>query len=220
MDGWERISRTEAGYPGALEICLGEEAPERLWWVGDLGLLDGPLVALLCSRVCTGTAATLTYDIVQRLRHTGCTVASGWQSPMEKESLRLLLKSPRPVVAGLARALPGARLGSDWRKAVSAGRMLVLSACPPEVKRVTADTAAARNLMLAALARRVFVAHAAPGGRTETLVKRLADGGKPVYCLAGTVLLAFPGQRRVDLSVPNGMNADLIYELTSGRVSL
>jgi predicted Rossmann fold nucleotide-binding protein DprA/Smf involved in DNA uptake len=213
------IGRAESGYPGSLEVVLGDDAPERLWFTGNFDLLNRPGVAFFCSQGCTGLEATLTYDIVQLFRDEGCTVAGGWQSPMEQEALNLLLKSPHPIIAGLARALPNARLPPAWKSALTTGRMLVVSACPPEGRRVTSASAAQRNLVIGALADRVFVAHLRPGGRTDRLANRLVRSGKPVFALRGAMLTAESGNRCLNLSEPNSMNEGLIRALVSGMLA-
>ncbi|MBI4198933.1 MAG: hypothetical protein HY535_00460 [Chloroflexi bacterium] len=43
--------------------------------------------------------------------------------------------------------------------------------------------AALRNDFVAALARQVFVAHAAPGGKTEAFARKVLDWGKPLLTL-------------------------------------
>jgi hypothetical protein len=52
------------------------------------------------------------------------------------------------------------------------------------LKRATAETAAFRNEFVAALADRVFAAHAAPGSSTETFCRRVLERGKPLLTFA------------------------------------
>ena len=68
--------------------------------------------------------------------------------------------------------LPGARHRGDAHPAglarpLDEGRMLALSPFPSVQRRPTAALAARRNEYVAELAARVFIAHAAPGGRTR-----------------------------------------------------
>ena len=54
---------------------------------------------------------------------------------------------------------------------------------PATARRPTADLAAQRNDLVASLASRVFIAHAAPGSKTEAFARKLADFGKPLLTL-------------------------------------
>ena len=177
--------REQPGYPGELERALEREAPPTLWLAGDPAILERPGTALFCSRRCTGIAATRTFDVAQQLRDAGVTVMGGFHSPLEQECLRLLLKSPHPVVVGWGRSLVGARLPPAYRRPMSEGRLLLVSACGETVRRVTRESARMRNLVLAALADRVLVTSAEAGSETARLCRCVVAWGKPLFCLAG-----------------------------------
>src|SRR5438876_1122861 len=109
-------------------------------------------LALLCSVRCPGALILRTYDLARALRDAGVTVASGFHSPMEQECLRLLLRGRQPVVVCPARSVERMRLPAEWKPAIEAGRLLVLSPFAPHQRRMTADLAAKRNAFVAALA--------------------------------------------------------------------
>ncbi len=148
--------------------------------LGNLRLLDEPLTALFCSNRCPGDLILKTYDIARAMRDAGVPVISGFQTRMEKECLRLLLRGEQPVVVCPARGIDNMRIPRDWRPALDDGRLLVLSPFPATVRRPTAELAAQRNELVASLASRVFIAHAARGSKTEAFACRLADAGKPM----------------------------------------
>jgi len=50
LAGCGGITRVSEGYPQALRVRLGLDAPGCLWYKGDLSLLDGPMAALVGSR--------------------------------------------------------------------------------------------------------------------------------------------------------------------------
>ena len=50
-------------------------------------------------------------------------------------------------------------------------------------KRMTAELAAARNRYVAGLADALFIAYAAPGGKTEALAREALAAGEPVLHL-------------------------------------
>ena len=117
------------------------------------------------------------------MRDGGVPVIGGFQTPMEKECLHLLLRGSQPVVVCPARSIHKMRIPRDWRDPLKDGRMLVLSPFPSSQRRPTAELAAQRNELVAKLARRVFIAHAAPSGKTEAFAHRLAASGKPLLTL-------------------------------------
>jgi len=75
------------------------------------------------------------------------------------------------------------RVPAEFYKALTEGRLLLLSSFNDAERRVTAELAAYRNRFVAALADRVLFVHAAPGGRTEALALEVIGWGKPVYTL-------------------------------------
>ena len=156
---------------------------ESLYIVGLPAILDRPMVALFCSAKCPGKLILDTYDLAKQFRERGITVISGFHSPMEEECLRILLRSPHPVIWCLARGM-FKRIPTkpvDCRAAIAEGRLLIISPYKDNVHRVTARTAAARNRIVADLAAAVVVAHAAPGSKIEALTLELLAAGKPVY---------------------------------------
>ena len=151
--------------------------------LGNETIFDRLKVSLLCSSKCPGKLILDTYDLCQRFRAEGITVISGFHSPMEEECLRILLRSPHPVIWCLARCLlkqiPSKPV--DCRTAVSEGRLLIVSPFADGVRRVTAETAIIRNRYVAAAANAVVVPHAAPGSKVEDLSLDLLAAGKSLY---------------------------------------
>ena len=150
---------------------------------GNLDLLDEPLTALFCSGRCPGDVILKTYDLARAMRDAGVPVIGGFQTPMERECLRLLLRGGPPVVICPARGIDTMRIPRDWRPALDDGRLLVLSPFPATVRRPTEEFATRRNELVASLASWVFIAHAAPGGKTEAFAHKLVESGKPLLTL-------------------------------------
>ena len=75
------------------------------------------------------------------------------------------------------------RLSTAWRRPLADGRLLLASPFPDTQRRPTARLAAERNAFVAALATRVFVAHAAPAGKTELFCRHLRALGKTLLTL-------------------------------------
>jgi len=99
---------------------------------------------------------------------------------MERECLTLLLRARQPVIICPPRSINGMRISSEWREPLQENRLLLLSPFPHNQRRATAETAMLRNRFVASLADEIFIAHAAPGSRTEAFCKELLAQGKPV----------------------------------------
>lgn len=139
------------------------------------------MLAIFCSVRCPGDLILRTYDLARELRHMNVTlIVGGFHSPMERECLTLLLWGKQPIVICPARSLVGMRLPPKWRQPLDAGRLLLLSPFPPTAHRVTVSTALARNRFVAPVADHVFVAHAAPGSKTEEFCREVLRSGKPL----------------------------------------
>ena len=157
--------------------------PPETACIGNRRLLDQRLTALFCSHRCPGDLILKTYDLARAMRDAAVPVIGGFQTPMERECLRLLLRGEQPVVVCPARGIDNLRLPRDWRPALDEGRLLVLSPFPATVRRPTAELAAQRNNLVADLSQQAFIAHAAPGSKTEAFARYLADAGKPLLTL-------------------------------------
>ena len=165
------ISPGDPRYPPRLLHRLGPDGPPQLTALGNLELLSRPTTALFCSTRCPGKLILRTYDQAAQWRDAGHCVVSGFHSPVEKECLRILLRGEPPIIICPARGLPK-RIPPDWKKPLADGRLLILSIFPQNESRITADLAARRNELVAALADEVFVAHATPGGRLERSLRQ------------------------------------------------
>lgn len=175
-----RITPDDAVWPRLLTARLGVSAPPELTALGNLDLLGLPKTALFCSARCPGHVILTTYDQAAKWRDAGRCVVSGFHSPVEKECLHILLRGSQPIIICPARALPR-RVPPDWKKPLTAGRLLILSAFTATAKRITAELAARRNEFAAVLADEVFIAHTTPGGQLQSMLQTIQRwAGKPI----------------------------------------
>lgn len=136
--------------------------------------------AFFCSVRCPGNIILKSYDLAQKWRVEGQPVMGGFHSPVEKEVLKIMLRSTAPVCVVLARGLPK-RPPSEFRKPIDEGRMILASPFDGRTKRATAESAMKRNEIIASLAEKVFVAYAAPGSKTETLCRAISKLNKSCF---------------------------------------
>jgi predicted Rossmann fold nucleotide-binding protein DprA/Smf involved in DNA uptake len=175
------LTQRSPDFPTALSRATEDSGFSRFWAIGDVKILNAPLLGLLCSIRCPGRVIVQTYDLARALRDAGVPVIGGFHSPMEKECLDFLLRGKQPVVVCPARSIANMRVPSAWRKACAEGRLLILSPFPPKHGRISAMLAEKRNRFVSLLADQLFVPYAAPGSKTEQLCQDLLSAGKQVY---------------------------------------
>ena len=125
--------------------------------LGNAALMERPKVAFLSSRRVAPAAVMRCYDWATRMRGGGGSpggsagrlappcVVGGFQSALERDVLKLLLPAGGPSIVmvlarGMWRSVP-----VEYREAINAGRMLVVSPFSQGVVRVSKETAEKRN---------------------------------------------------------------------------
>lgn len=178
-----QVQRDESSYPASLTACLGPEAPAELELQGWSDLIAAPKLALYSSQKCPGTVLTQAYDLANALRQDVVVVMSGFHAPVEREWWSILCQSPARLIRCPARALTHRRLQPEERKMLQQGRLLLMG-FGRRTRRSSQETAFYRNVCMAALADRLFIAHAAPGSRTWALCRQALMWGKPLFTFA------------------------------------
>ena len=119
--------------------------------IGNAGLMGLPKTAFLSSRKVAPAVVMRCYDWATEMRGGGrgatalpC-VVGGFQSALERDVLKLLLPDGGPPIVmvlarGMWRSVP-----MEYREAINAGRMLVVSPFSHGVVRVSKETAEKRN---------------------------------------------------------------------------
>ena len=151
--------------------------------LGDASLLAERPVAIMGSRRCPGALLLASADWAEVWAEKGDArpvLAGGFQTSVEAEVLRRLLRGGAPVVRLPARRLPK-RLPSAERAALDAGRLVIAS--PFSAARPTTALAERRNALLVRIARAALVLHAAPGSRTSAWAEDAVRAGLPLFTL-------------------------------------
>ncbi len=172
--------------PPALRRCAEAGGSSAVALQGNSDILDKRLISFFCSVRCPGDIILKTYDLARVLREADVTIVGGFQSPMEKEFLDLLLRGSASVVVCPARGLGNMRIPKSWKKPLDEGRLLLLSLFDDNIRRPTATIAARRNAYVVTLADCLLIAHAEKGGKIETLCKEALTERKLVFALDAT----------------------------------
>ena len=155
---------------------VGPEIATRIVGAGETALLAEPLLGLIASRECPGHILLETLARVPQWVNAGHVIVSGFHSPLEQQVLRSVLRRKGRVIKVLARGMTEYRPTAEERESLAAGRMLVITACPPEVRSTTRDTALARNRLVLALASEIVAPYvAADSPLAALLAERGAD---------------------------------------------
>ena len=175
------IEPNSPDYPPVLRNRKTRPLFPHIWAIGNLRILQGRLLGLLCSVKCPGNIILRTYDMARALRDGSVAVIGGFHSPIEKDCLDLLLRGTQPVIVCPARSIKNMRISSEHKQALKEGRLLFVSPFQENQRRISVKTSQFRNLFVAALSEKVFVAHAEPGGKIENLCRDILSWKKPIY---------------------------------------
>jgi len=175
------LEKTSPEYPPRLRRYPGGHGPKSVAALGNIGILEGKILALFCSVKCPGHLILRTQDLAQQLKHANVTVIGGFHSPIERECLRILLRGAQPVIICPARSLSGMRIRAEYKRPIEEARLLLLSPFKETQRRNTVETAMERNRFAAALADAVFVPHASSNSKTELFCHELVNCGKRLY---------------------------------------
>ena len=139
-----------------------------LQMVGNAALLSHPnKVAFLSSRQISAADVLKCYEWAEKVRDSDCCIISGFQSPLEKDVLKFLLRGKIPIILVLARSL-WETVPEELRTAVGAGRLLIVS--PVAAARASAATAVARNRWILDNCSSLVLGSLNPSGRLASLV--------------------------------------------------
>ncbi|KAF0103604.1 MAG: hypothetical protein FD187_872 [bacterium] len=162
---------TPVALPSLCAQHAGIEAATRIVGAGETALLSEPLLGLIASRECPGDVLLETLDSLPEWVKVGRVIVSGFHSPLEQQVLRSVLRRKGRAVKVLARGMTDYRPAAEEREPLATGRMLVITACPPEVRRTTRETALERNRLVLALASEVVVPYVAAESPLARLLK-------------------------------------------------
>lgn len=153
--------------------------------IGNLALLDLPLMSIFASVKCPASSILKAHDYAKEIRDGGMGIISGFHAPVEKEVLEVLLKGTCPIIVVLGRRLENSRFPAKWKKEIEKGRLLVISPFKEYQKRVRKEMSLKRNNLAARIAGRVLIVHASEGGSLEGQVETWKSDNIAVEYLIG-----------------------------------
>ncbi len=160
------ITESDTFWPKAICDRLGASSPSVLNAIGDVTILGADKTALFCSAKTPSDAILPAHNRARRLRDSGQTVISGFQSPIEKQCLNILLRGTQSLIICPARSITNMRITAELRKPLEDGRLLIISPFLDKPTRVTRAAAVKRNELVVAMADSIFIPHKEPGSQT------------------------------------------------------
>lgn len=158
--------------PNSIVILeLGEKRDMDISYstLGNVDILKREKAAFLSSRKVPPQAVIACYDWAAKVRDAGLCVIGGFQSALERDVLKILLKGAQPVVMVLARKMWRV-VPMEYREAINAGRLLVVSPVSQKVSRVSEESAAIRNRFILEHCTSAMFASLDPGGSLGQLL--------------------------------------------------
>ena len=135
--------------------------------IGNAALMALPKTAFLSSRKIAPQDVMRCYDWATGVRDTDKCIMGGFQSALEKDVLRFLLRGKAPIVLVLARKL-WRKVPEELREPLGEGRLLVVS--PVSAARASASTAMSRNRWILENCDEVVIGSLDPSGSLARLI--------------------------------------------------
>ena len=156
VEEWQRngiwiISRSDKDYPARYKNHLKDKAPPLLFGVGDRSLLCGGGLAIVGSRNVDEAGERFTRQVAELCALNRMPVVSGGARGVDQFAMTASLEAGGVTIGVLAENLLKKSLERNARKAISDGRLLLISPCHPNA-RFTVGTAMGRNKLIYAMA--------------------------------------------------------------------
>lgn len=154
-------------------------AKENFRHIGDLKILQRKKVSFLSSRVMSETARISAKQWALRQTQTGDAVVSGFQSPLEKEVLDILLDNGGYAIIVMSNRIFN-KCPPKYQQAVTENRLLITSYFGDEQIKTTRQSAEIRNNKVIEMADTIVVGCIKREGMIEKLINSTT---KPCYVL-------------------------------------
>jgi len=192
VEEWDRngiwvVSRSETVYPERLKKHLRDKAPPLLYCAGNPALLNGGGIAVVGSRNVDEAGELFTRKIARQCVMDGMPVVSGGARGVDQVAMYTSMESGGTTIGVIADNLLRKSLERNARKAISRGKLLLLSPYHPRAG-FKVGTAMARNKLIYAMADYAIVisAEAGKGGTWAGAKEELSrENSRPVFVRTG-----------------------------------
>jgi len=173
----------EISAPTGLKPFFHGKRP-KLWNEGDPAILNRRLLGIISARQIDSGLALRSSQLLKHLASLKeVAFIGGWHSPLEEEALRILSANSVRIVFCVSKALHRFVPSLQAKNEINNGRLLLLTHCSPEAKRISRDASLRRNQLVVGLAAALLVLSAPKGSASLKLAKSALRQGKPVLTL-------------------------------------
>jgi len=152
----------------------------KYYFVGNLLLLQEPLLGLIASRECPASKFIETLEKVPSWAKAGRVLVSGFHSPLEQQVLRSLLRRSGRAVKVLAHGMTQYHPEPDEYDSMALGHFLAISALPPSARFTTRESALECNRLVTAIAADLTIPHVSENSPLTDLIAELRNEGRCV----------------------------------------
>jgi DNA processing protein len=179
--GVRLLRMTDSDYPAAL-LDL-PDPPPLLYVLGDIGAQDRRAVSMVGTTKPSPRGRPIAEEFGKRFAAAGVTVVSGYAHGIDAASHRGAFKGGGRSILCIPYGIRHFKSRADFPAlAEIAQRGAVVSECPPDLEW-SASAAVARDRIIAALGRAVFVIETRPRGGTLHTVRAAEQLGRPLFVL-------------------------------------
>ena len=144
--------------------------------IGNTILLRNDLTGFLCSRKCPAAKILEAHETCKAWASDPTkTIISGFHSPVEQECLRLLLQGRANIIYFPAREINHLRIRKEWRPALEANRMLIMTLESFTNRRMSRHETWQRNDFIVRLAESAYIPYAAADGQLADAIRLCAN---------------------------------------------
>ena len=183
----ECVGRGDAAYPVALNDL--PNPPAQLWWIGNLGLLDRPLVTIVGTRRATGYGERIARELAGTLARAGACVVSGMALGIDAVAHRAALdangEATTIAILGTGADVAYPRAHVPLHDEIMA-RGLVMSELPPGAHSHKGSFPN-RNRILAAISRLTIIIEAPFDSGALITARHATDLGRDVAVVPGPI---------------------------------
>jgi predicted Rossmann fold nucleotide-binding protein DprA/Smf involved in DNA uptake len=196
---YQTLTPSDQDYPKRLLDRLGESSPKQIFYWGPLDFLKRFTMAVISADSISGLALMATNQLLFTIREYDLNIVGGWHSVMETEIFRLgLFRKNIKVTLFTAKGLERETFESfletrfypplhefperdEYFRRAKEGKLLMLSASPPEEAKMKRPNIINRNWLACILSDVVFVPFAEKGTKTLSLAKQVLSAKIPIF---------------------------------------
>ena len=149
-----------------------------LSYYGNQDILKKRKTGFLSSRLIPRRSEEVTKSWIDRQNEAESCVVIGHHSDIEKEAFKTLLKGKAKIILVVSSSIRGS-LRKDVKKAVSEGRLLIISPENTGIIKPAFFSAETRNKLIVFLSDDLFIAHTRRGGLLEKIISRIEERLRP-----------------------------------------